>query len=71
MRIAAPACDRLSGTITVDAQPRRRRLRDVARAAAFHYEVPLDPYGAWPKFRRTAVQDGRSPSGPPRRAAHL
>ena len=71
MRIAAPACDRLSGTITVDAQPRRRRLRDVARAAAFHYEVPLDPYGPWPKFRRTAVQDGRSPSGPPRRAAHL
>ena len=71
MRIAAPACDRLSGTITVDAQPRRRRLRDVARAAAFHYEVPLDPYGPWPKFQRTAVQDGRSPSGPPRRAAHL
>ena len=70
-RIAAPACDRLSGTITVDARPRKRRLRDVARAAAFNYEVPLDPYSPWPKFRRTAVQDGRSPIRPSQTGGHL
>src|SRR5215471_16280505 len=54
-RIAAPACDRLSGTITVDARPRKRRLRDVARAVTFDYDVPLDPRSPWPKFRRTAI----------------
>src|SRR5262249_17821022 len=70
-RIAAPACDLLSGTITVDARPRKRRLRDVARAAAFDYDVPLDPRSPWPKFRRTAVQDGRSPVRPSQTGGHL
>lgn len=28
------------------------------------YEVPLDPGSPWPKFRRTARQDGRSPVRP-------
>lgn len=27
----------------------------------FVYDVPLDPYSPWPRFRRTALQDGRSP----------
>ncbi|MCU0267956.1 MAG: PQQ-binding-like beta-propeller repeat protein [Acidimicrobiales bacterium] len=30
----------------------------------FDYGVPLDPGSPWPKFRRTAVQDGRSPVEP-------
>lgn len=30
----------------------------------FDYGVPLDSYSPWPKFRRTAQQDGRSPLTP-------
>ena len=70
-RIATPACDRLSGTITLDVRPRKRRLRNVARAATFDYDVGLDPRSPWPKFRRTAVQDGRSPIRPSRTGGHL
>lgn len=28
---------------------------------SFEYEVPLDPHSPWPKFRRNARQNGRSP----------
>ncbi|MDH3622910.1 MAG: PQQ-binding-like beta-propeller repeat protein [Myxococcales bacterium] len=30
----------------------------------FEYEVPLDPMSPWPKFRRNAMQNGRSPVKP-------
>lgn len=30
----------------------------------FSYDVPLDPHSPWPKFRRNAVQNGRSPVEP-------
>ncbi len=45
----------------------------IARAAAapaptseatFDYPVPLDPHSPWPKFRRNATQNGRSPVMP-------
>lgn len=32
-----------------------------APVGAYSYDVPLDPDSPWPKFRRTARQDGRSP----------
>jgi len=35
------------------------------------YDVPLDPASPWPKFRRNAVQDGRSPVLPKQRGGSL
>lgn len=32
--------------------------------AGFSYDVPLDPGSPWPKFRRNALQNGRSPIVP-------
>ena len=32
-----------------------------ACTGGYDYDVPLDPDSPWPKFRRTARQDGRSP----------
>ncbi len=37
---------------------------DVVSAITFDYEVPLDPHSPWPKFRRNAQQNGRSPVPP-------
>ena len=34
---------------------------DAASPSGYAYGVPLDPASPWPKFRRTARQDGRSP----------
>lgn len=61
--VAAPACDTLTGSLRVrDAAPRVRRL--AATRAPYAYDVPLDPTSPWPKFRRTAAQDARSPVRP-------
>ncbi|MCW5890903.1 MAG: PQQ-like beta-propeller repeat protein [bacterium] len=68
-RIAAPACDLLRGTITVDRRPRKRRFAVSRRG--FDYGVPLDPTSPWPKFRRTAEQTGRSPIRPTTTGGHL
>ena len=38
--------------------------RPAAAPTTFSYDVPLDPRSPWPKFRRTARQDGRSPVVP-------
>ncbi len=59
-RLKAPRCDRLKGTLRLPARPRTHRL-DTTRSP---YDVPLDPSSPWPKFRRDARQDGRSPIRP-------
>lgn len=68
-RSAAPACDELRGTITVDPRPRKRRFA-VARAG-FEYDVPLDASSPWPKFRRDSAQTGQSPITPDGTGGHL
>lgn len=68
-RLAAPACDTLRGTITVDRRPRKRRF--AVTRGGFDYGVPLDPTSPWPKFRRTAEQTGRSPIRPTTSGGHL
>ena len=61
--IAAPACTAMTGSLRVrDAAPRVRRL--AATRAPYTYDVPLDPTSPWPKFRRTAAQDGAEPRAP-------
>jgi outer membrane protein assembly factor BamB len=53
-------CDVIKGTVRIrQERPARRKLR--ATRAPYEYDVPLDPRSPWPKFRRTSVQDGRSP----------
>ncbi len=59
-RIKARTCDRLRGTLRASERPRTRRVK----ATRSPYDVPLDPRSPWPKFRRTAAQDGRSPVTP-------
>src|SRR5262249_4865857 len=59
-RLAARTCDRLRGMLRLAGRPHPHRL-DAARSP---YDVPLDPRSPWPKFRRDAAQDGRSPIRP-------
>jgi len=63
--IRARTCDHLRGTLRMPARPRMRRLA----ATRSPYDVPLDPRSPWPKFRRNAAQDGRSPLYPRRTIA--
>jgi outer membrane protein assembly factor BamB len=57
-------------TMTFSATPTTSATASGAPTAAptqpptFSYEVPLDPLSPWPKFRRNAVQNGRSPVRP-------
>jgi outer membrane protein assembly factor BamB len=57
--IRARTCDHLRGTLRMPGRPTTRSP----------YDVPLDPRSPWPKFRRNAVQDGRSPLRPRRSSA--
>jgi outer membrane protein assembly factor BamB len=46
-------------------------LAPAPAAAAFSYDVPLDPASPWPKFRRDAAQMARSPIRPRRTGGRL
>ncbi|HJQ83809.1 MAG TPA: PQQ-binding-like beta-propeller repeat protein, partial [Candidatus Binatia bacterium] len=72
-RIRAAGCDVMRGVLVArGARPRKHRFRATRVAEPpFAYDVPLDPGSPWPKFRRTSVQDGRSPILPSRLGGHL
>ena len=66
--VIGTACGVMRGTLAVrGARPRHFG----ALRAAFAYDVPLDPASPWPKFRRNARQDGRSPVAPSTTGGHL
>src|SRR5262249_14218285 len=58
----ATATHTLSATASVT--PTASPTATATRLPTFAYGVPLDPLSPWPKFRRNAAQDGRSPVQP-------
>lgn len=64
-------CKMLRGVLTRPGTKRPRRERVVATRAPYDYDVALDPTSPWPKFRRTAAQDARSPVHPALTGGHL
>jgi outer membrane protein assembly factor BamB len=68
--IDAETCNTMRGKLIVKgAKPKVRRF--TAARAPYAYDVPVDPRSPWPKFRRTAAQDGRSPVRPTTTGGHL
>lgn len=64
-------CQTLRGVLTTPGKKRAERHRVRAARTGYDYDVPLDPQSPWPKFRRTAAQDARSPVHPSLTGGHL